>query len=109
MIVMVDNHPAPSGLKNLLIEAGLFLGGEITSLFSELYWEGRGSLRGCSTPHPEAGLAEILSAVFLLFSSIPGTSHLQLVTGLAGKRGRGKRMGKKSFISISKAKEQAQN
>lgn len=38
-----------------------------------------------SPPHPRAGLAEILSAIFLLFSSIPGTSHLQLVTGLAGE------------------------
>lgn len=101
-IVMVQNHPAPSVLKNSLIEAGLVPVGEITSLFSGLYCEGQGSLRRCSPPHPRAALAEMPSAILLLFLSIPGTSHLQLVIGLAGKRGRGKRMGKKSFISISK-------
>lgn len=34
VIVMVDNHPVPSGLKNLVIEAGLISRGEIVSVFS---------------------------------------------------------------------------
>lgn len=44
VIVMADNHPAPSGLENLLIEAGLFPVGEITFLFSGFTVRVRGPL-----------------------------------------------------------------
>lgn len=108
VIVVADNHPAPSGLKNLLIEAGLFSCRRgslpVFRALTAPYRKGQGqvSLWRCFLPHPKTGLAEIVSAIFLLFSSIPGTFHLHLVTGLAGERGGGKRTGKKSFISISK-------
>lgn len=85
VIVMVDNHPAPSGLKTLLIEAGLFPVAEMTFLFSGLYCEVRVP-QEMLPASPWGWFTEILSAICLLFSSIPGTSHLQFVTGLAGKR-----------------------
>lgn len=106
---MVDNHPAPSGLKNLLIEAGLISCGRnslpVFKALTDPYCQGQrqASLWRCSPPHPKTGLAEIVSTIFLLFSSIPGTFCLCFVTGLAGERGGGKRIGKKSFISISRA------
>lgn len=88
VIVILDNHPAPSGLKNLLIEAGLISCGRNRKpcLQGFNYPLLQGS--GADIPLEMTGLAEIISTIFLLFSSIPSPFHPYWLGG--GKRTGGK-------------------
>lgn len=77
VIVMVDNHPAPSGLKTLLIGAGLFPVGEITLLFS-------GAPQEMLPASPQGGLLkyhQLFAFYFHPFLALPISSLLQAWQG----------------------------
>lgn len=99
VIFMADNHPAPSGLKYLRIEAGLisFRRNSCTVFINYPLSQGAGAGIPLEMlpAHPKVGLAAILSPLFLHPWNFPSPPYYRL--------GRGKRTGMKSFISISKA------